>query len=118
MKIEKITISYSEAINVPRNVRMTISEIADLFGIYYQTAKRTIRAIEKSGVAEGDYSMTCIVGRQGVTPYYDGLEMVIAVAFHVHSGKTKMFRRWACRRATQTSVNTGIILLTQNTTLN
>jgi hypothetical protein len=29
---------------------MNITEIADLFGIYYQTAKRYIRAIEKSGV--------------------------------------------------------------------
>lgn len=38
-----IRIRDSGSVTVPSEVRMTICEIADLFDIYYQTAKRSIR---------------------------------------------------------------------------
>ena len=40
-----ITISDNGIVNIPNNVRMSISEIANLFDIYYQTAKKNIRSI-------------------------------------------------------------------------
>jgi hypothetical protein len=75
-------------------IRMTISEIADLFGIYYQTAKKHIRAIEKSAIAEGDSTLSCTVEGMKIYPDYYGLEMVIAIAFRVQSHNAKIFREW------------------------
>lgn len=47
MKNRIITISDNGAVTIPSETKMSISEIADLFEIYYQTAKHHIRAIEK-----------------------------------------------------------------------
>ncbi len=80
---------------------MTIGEIAALLGVFYQTAMRHIRAIEKAGIADGDYSMTCIADGHSVHPEYYGLEMVAAVAFRVRSWQADTFRRWLMERATQ-----------------
>jgi hypothetical protein len=104
MKREIIRITDEGTIVVPDNlhrVRMTIIEIAELLGIFYPTAKRHIRAIEQTGVAEGDYKMTCIVDAHGVQPEYYGLEMVVALAFRVKSWQSGKFRRWLMERATQ-----------------
>ncbi len=103
MKRRIITITDGGSVTVPSETKMSISEIADLFGIYYQTAKRHIHTIEKSGVASGDYSLSCTVEGKSIYPDYYGLEMVIALAFRVQSEKTEMFRRWVCRRATHSS---------------
>jgi len=99
-----ITITDEGTIIVPDNpnlVRMTVIEIAELFGIYYQTAKRHIRTIEHSGIAEGDYKMTCIADVHGIHPEYYGLKMIAAVAFRVKSWQADKFRQWLMERATQ-----------------
>ncbi len=104
MKRTIITITDEGAIVAPQNphrVRMTIGEIAALLGLYYQTAKRHIRAIEKSGIADGDYRMTCIADGHGIHPEYYGLEMITAVAFRLRSWQADTFRRWLMERATQ-----------------
>ncbi len=104
MKREKITITDEGAIIAPQNlhrVRMSIGEIGNLLGIYYQTVKRHIRAIEKSGITDGDYRMTCIADGHGVHPMYYGLDMITAVAFRVRSWQADTFRRWLMERATQ-----------------
>ncbi|MBD8390494.1 helix-turn-helix domain-containing protein [Dysgonomonas sp. BGC7] len=91
---EVITMSDNGIVTVPNNVRMNIGEIANLFGIYYRTAKRYIRVIEKSGIVNGDYSMCCTVEGQKVYPEYYGLEMVIALAFHIQSPQAIVFRKY------------------------
>jgi hypothetical protein len=104
MKRETITITDEGSIVAPQNlnrVRMTIVEIADLLGIYYPTAKRHIRAIEKAGFADGDYSMCCIVGSGTIHPEYYGLDMIIALAFRVRSWQADRFRQWLIERVTQ-----------------
>ncbi len=104
MKRNIITITDEGAIIAPAHphrVRMTIGEIGNLLGAYYQTAKRHIRAIEKSGIANGDYSMTCIADGNGVHPEFYGLEMITAVAFRVKSWQADTFRRWLMERVTQ-----------------
>jgi hypothetical protein len=99
MKKKIITIENS-VVSVPASteIRMTISEIADLFGIYYQTAKKHIRAIEKSTIAEGDSSLSCTVEGMKIYPDYYGLEMIIAVAFRVQSHNAKIFREWVVNK--------------------
>ncbi len=105
MKREIITITNEGAITVPAHpnrVQMTIIEIAELLGIYYPTAKRHIRTIEKAGIADGDYSMTCIADGTTAYPIYYGLEMIAAVAFRVRSWQASKLRRWFMERAVQT----------------
>lgn len=113
-----ITITDNGTVTVPQNVRMTVCEIADLFGIYYQTAKREIRAIEKSGIANGYYSMACVTEGNMISPEYYGLEIIAALAFRVKSAKTEMFRSWIIRKAIKQELIAMPILLTQNALLN
>jgi hypothetical protein len=80
---------------------MTIIEIAELLGIYYPTAKRHIRAIEKSGIAAGDYKMTCTVGNMTVHSQFYGLEMIVALAFRIDTRNADIFRQWLIERAMQ-----------------
>jgi hypothetical protein len=97
MERKVITIPDDGMMTVPNNpdrVRMTICEIAALLGIYYPTAKRHIRAIEKSSIADGDYAMICVADGAIVRPEYYGLEMIVAVAFRVKSWQADKFRRW------------------------
>jgi hypothetical protein len=104
MNREKITISDDGTMTVPASpdrVRMTIIEIAELLGIFYPTAKRHVHAIETSGIADGDYSMTCIASGHGVHPEYYGLEMITAVAYRVKSWQADTFRRWLMGRVTE-----------------
>ena len=118
MENRKIRISDNGTVTIPGETKMSISEIADLFDIYYQTTKKLIRDFEKSGVAGGDYSSSCTVEREKIYPDYYGLEMVIAVAFRVQSEKAKIFRRWVYRRATHSSVHTVFTLSTHGNVLN
>jgi hypothetical protein len=100
---------------------MGIAEIADLFDIFYQTAKRNIRAIEKSSVASGNYSMSCIVEGQKVYPEYYGLELIISVAFRVQSEKAAAFREFIVRKATADTSSKQILIFNnwnQNAILN
>ncbi|PXV57163.1 hypothetical protein CLV62_15413 [Dysgonomonas alginatilytica] len=118
MKRNIITISDSGMVSVPQEVSMNINEIANLLGVFYQTAKNAIRSIEISGVAGGDYSKSGTVEGLKVYPDYYGLEMIIAVAFRVKSENAEIFRDWLIQRATQNSTYTVLTLMTQNAMLN
>lgn len=97
---------------------MTIPEIADLFGIFYQTAKKNVRAIEKSGIAVGDYSMGGTVDGDKVYPDFYGLEMLIAVAYRVQSANSEAFRKWVIKKAIKQEIVSIPIFFTQNAMLN
>ena len=103
---------------VPGETKMSIQEIADLFGVYYHTAKKHIRAIEKLGVAGGDYSGSCTCEGSKIYPDYYGLEMVIAVAFQVQSANAEVFRKWIYRRVVRTEIPKMLMLPIQNSMLN
>lgn len=118
MKRKIITITDSGSVTVPSETKMSIAEIADLFGIFYQTAKGHIRAVEKLGIASGDYSLSCTVDGKNIYPDYYGLEMIIAVAFHIQSEKAEIFRRWVCRRVAQHNTHTVFTLSTHGNVLN
>ena len=115
---EIITMTDNGIVTVSGHVRMSVSEIADLFGIYYRTAKRHIRAIEKAGIAEGDYTMSCIADGLKVYPDYYGLEMIIALAFRIQSKNAEIFREWVCKKATQKDILEMPIISIQNYMLN
>ncbi len=106
-----ILITDTGIVTVPNEVRMTIGEIADLFDIYYQTAKRHIRAIEKSTVASGNYTMSCTVEGMKIYPDYYGLEMIIVVAFRVQSKNAEIFRNWLMKKAVISAAERPILML-------
>jgi hypothetical protein len=109
MNRRTITISDEGAVAVPAGVRMTVCEIADTFGVYYQTVKRYIRDIQKADIADGDYKMTCVVSGMNVYPEYYGLEMIVALAFRFRSWQADKFRQWIVERAT--AITTSPIML-------
>ncbi len=113
-----ITIADNGTVTVPCEVRMNISEIADLLGIFYQTAKRCVRDIEKSGIANGDYSMCSTVDGLKVCPDYYGLEMITAIAFRVRSAKADIFRKWVIHKTTKADLSGIILHPCQKTALN
>lgn len=114
----KITITENEIVNIPSKVRMTIPEIADLFGVFYQTTKREVRAIEKAGIAGGDVSSPCIVEGQHIYSEYYGLDMIIALAYRVQSSKADILRRWITNKVMRSGVVTTLVLPLQNAMLN
>jgi len=117
MKRKIITIENG-IVTIPDSVGMSIAEVADLLDIYYQTAKRHIRSIEKSGIANSDDVTSCSVEGLTIYPDYYGLEMIIAVAFRVQSAKAKMFRRYIMRKIVRHDVAATLILPLQNQILN
>jgi len=121
MKKEKrgiITITYNGIITVPGDVKMSIGEIAGLFGIYYRTTKRHIRAIEKSGIVRGDDSMGCVVEGRNIYPDYYGVDMIIALAFRIQSKNAEVFREWLCKKATRKDFFEMPVIPIQNYMLN
>ncbi|MDR1055233.1 MAG: virulence RhuM family protein [Prevotellaceae bacterium] len=106
-----ISIVETGIVTVPNDIRMTIGEIADLFGTYYQTVKRHIRTIEKSTVVGGDCTMSCTVEGMKIYPDYYGLEMIIAVAFRVQFYKADLFRKWLMKKAATSTAEKSILMI-------
>lgn len=94
----KMSIADDGTVTVVGEIEMNTTEIANLFGVCYQTAKAAIRAIEKSGVAYGDCSTGGTVEWLTIYPDYYGLDMVAAVAFRVQSHQAKRCREWVLKR--------------------
>lgn len=114
----KIIITESGTVDIPSKVKMTISEIADLFDIFYQTAKREVRAIEKASIARGDSSSSYIVDGKNIYSEYYGLDMIIALAFRVQSPNADIFRGWVINKVIKSNVVTTLVLSLQNAILN
>lgn len=68
--------------------------MADLFGVYYGTITANIKAIIRSGSVRPSYEGTLIqVGKTMLPMCYD-MEMVIALAFRLHSPAAEQIRRY------------------------
>lgn len=113
-----ITITDNETVTVPNNVKMSITEIADLFGIYYQTAKKHIRTIEKSGIATWNYSMSSSMEGMKIYPDYYGLEMILALAFQIQSRNAQVIRKWILSKAGTADSRIEALIFRDNIFLN
>ena len=113
-----VTMTGNGIVTVPGDARMNIAEIADLFGIYYREAKRHIRAIEKAGIAQGDYTMSCIADGLKVYPEYYGLEMIIALSFRIQSKNAQELRKWILLKAGAADSRIEALLYSKNIVLN
>lgn len=107
MKREIITINENGSISVPDKVMMQDFEIAGLFGVTIPAVRANIRTILKTGIVTGDFTNgTTLVGNN-ILPDYYGLDMIMALAFRIHSPQAGIFRRRILERAT--GVERGII---------
>lgn len=113
-----ITITDNETVTVPNNVRMSIAEIADLFGIYYQTAKKHIRSIEKLGIATGIRSMSSSMEGMKIYPDYYGLEMILALAFRIQSKNAQVLKKWVLVKVEANEAKMQLLLYSKNIILN
>jgi hypothetical protein len=88
MKVEEITVEgLIEAIESGgcRSVRLSRGELADLFGVYYGTITASIKAIIRSGAVSPSFAGTVSQVGNTVLPERYDMEMVIALAFRLHS---------------------------------
>ena len=113
-----ITISDNGTVTVPNKVRMSITEMADLFDIYYQMAKKHIRTIEKSGIATGNCSMSTSMEGMKIYPDYYGLEMIVALAFRVESRNADILRNWLFAKAGAADSRIEALIFKDNIFLN
>ena len=113
-----MTISDNETVTVPNNVTMSITEMADLFGIYYQVAKKHIRSIEKSNIATGNCSMSTSMEGMKIYPDYYGLEMILALAFQIQSRNAQVIRKWILSKAGTADSRIEALIFRDNIFLN
>lgn len=98
MKENIITISDNGSVYVPTNVQMRDFEIAELFGVMIPTVRSHLRAILKTGIATGNYTNGATLVGNNVLPDYFGLDMVMALAFRIHSWQAETFRQWITKK--------------------
>lgn len=110
MDMEKgtiVTINGDGSVSVPDKVMMQDFEVAGLFGVTIPAVRANIRTILKTGIVTGDLTNGATLVGNNILPDCYGLDMIMALAFRIHSPQTGIFRRWILEKATK--VGRGII---------
>ena len=107
MKREIITISENGSVSVPDQVMMQDFEIAWLFGVSIPAVRANIRSILKTGIATGDYTNGATLVGNNILPDCYGLDMIMALAFRIHSPQAEIFRRWILGKVTKSKQDTA-----------
>lgn len=102
-----ITINGNGSVSVPDKVMMRDFDIAELFGVMIPTVRANIRTILKTGIVTGGFINGATLVGNNILPDYYELDMIIALAFRIHSPQAGIFRRWILGKATK--VERGII---------
>lgn len=113
MNMEKetiVTINGNGIVSVPDKVMMQDFEIAELFGVVIPTIRSNVRAILKSEVVIADMQHGGTVIGTTILPDYYGLDMVVALAFRIHSYNAGILREWILRKVTARSKCSNIPL--------
>ena len=98
-----ITISDSSAVTIPSVVSMRDFEIAQLFGIFEQTARVNIKSILKTGAVSSNLCTGGVVSGNSIIPEYFGLDMVVAIAFRVNTYQADIFKKHILSKLTHHS---------------
>lgn len=113
MNMEKetiVTINGNGAVSVPDKVMMRDFEIAELFGVMIPAIRSNVRAILKSEVITIDTQHGGTVIGTTILPDYYGLDMIIALAFRIHSRNAGILREWILQKVTVRSKCSNIPL--------
>lgn len=95
-----VTINGDGSVSVPDKVMMQDFEIAGLFGVMIPTVRANIRTILKTGIVTGDLTNGATLVGNNILPDYYGLDMIMALAFRIHSPQAGILRRWILGKAT------------------
>ena len=104
MNMEKgtiVTINGNGTMSVPDKVMMQDFEIAGLFGVIIPAVRANRRTILKTGIVTGDFTNGATLVGNNIVPDYYGLDMIMALAFRIHSPQAEIFRRWILGKATK-----------------
>lgn len=105
-----VIINGNGTVSVPDKVMIQDFEIAELFGVMIPIIRSNVRAILKSGVVIADMQHGGTVIGAAMLPDYHGLDMIIALAFRIHSRNAEIFREWILRKVTARSKCSNIPL--------
>jgi hypothetical protein len=117
MESRKITISNDGKIYLLDNVQMRPFEIAALFGVYVQTINSNIKTLLKSGTMKANSSYTVSVDKGVLLPDFYGLDMIVALAFRLHSPQAELFKKWVIRKIMANPLPTKLIIQLSNRAL-
>lgn len=101
-----VTINGDGSVSVPGKVMMQDFEIAGLFGVKIPTVRANIRTILKTGIVTGDLTNGATLVGNNILPDCYGLDMIIALAFRIHSSQAGIFRRWILGKVTKSKRDT------------
>jgi hypothetical protein len=106
MKRGGITISENGVNITVENgmVWMSEHEIARLFEVFNAKVSSNIRSILKSDVLRTDEVCQCYYYANGGSVELYNLEMIMNLAFRIHSYKADLFRKWLMKQAVRKPV--------------
>ncbi|RGN42849.1 MULTISPECIES: hypothetical protein [unclassified Bacteroides] len=110
MERKLIKISENGNVFIPDNVQMWDFEIAELFGVMIPTIRSNVRAILESEVVIADMQHGGTVIGAAMLPDYYGLDMVVALAFRIHSYNAGILKEWILQKVTARSKCSNIPL--------
>lgn len=110
-KRETITINENGSVSVPDKVMMQDFEIAGLFGVMIPAVHTNICTILKTGIVTGDFTNGATLVGNNILPDYYGLDMIMALAFRIHSPQAGILRRWILRKVTEKGMNSPQIFV-------
>lgn len=102
MKKEIITIDEYGVLTIPNNPTETVwmndCELVELFGVNFPTLRTHIKSILKSGVVRADFRHGATQYGSYLLPDYYGLEMIMALAFHIQSKEAGSIRAYIANK--------------------
>jgi len=121
MKREEITVSGLIKViesGKSKEVRLRTWQIAQLFGVYQSTVTANIKAIFKGDVIIPNLDCPLVQTGKTLLPEEYDLEMVIALAFRIHTVEAREFRKWIMGKVIHKNNNMIIAMGLNNYQLN
>lgn len=112
MKGEEITVSGLIKLiesGEKENIRLRNWELARLFGVYESAISANDKAIIQSKVINPDLDFEFIQAGKTFLPVVHGLEMIIALAFRLHSPDADNLRKWTIDKIVHQTNNKIIV---------
>lgn len=107
-----ITISETGTVTMPTvSVWMMQFEIADLFGVFSCDIRKTIHFIYKNKELNESDTMKYVRQSDGISYDVYNLEIIVAIAFRIHSKESISFRRFVINEISSTKRGTPVTLL-------
>jgi len=92
-----------------KNIRLRNWELARLFGVYEQTIRANVKAIIQSNVVMPDSDSEFVQAGKTFLPVVHGLEIIIALAFRLHSPDADRLKKWTIDKIVHRTDNKMIV---------